>query len=86
MDIISCEILDPSNIAFKQNMVGRTCIFLDKFEALKQLKEWRQFCNKKLVLVRMELAGDLMIGNYGCYQHVIGGKNIVFIHECVDTK
>ena len=88
VETVSSDILiDRSERGcFEENMVGRTCIFLDKEVALDQLKSWKDYCDKKLVLVRIAVSGDLMVGNYGSYQHVIGGKNIVFIHECVDTK
>jgi len=63
--------------AFSTKMTGRTAVFTEKINAVSFFKvlEKRTNEDKKLVLIRVTLSGDLLKGKYD-WSEVVAGKHI----------
>lgn len=75
------DLLEINSSSYKSNMVGRTCVFITKDNAMELFRSFkRSYPEINFVLLKMYLRNDLMIGDYsGGY--VFGGKYIANFYE-----
>jgi len=79
-DIVN-DLLDKNSYSYIENMVGRTCGFIEKSAATDFLDRFKiTYPEVKFVLLKMLLKKDLMLGIYGD-DLVIGGKSIITFRE-----
>jgi len=80
----SNQILSKGSSSYRKNMIGRTSAFLNLYDLSKSnhIKRWRKdFKNEYiLVIVQVEISGDIMEGYYGSCK-AVGGRHIRFIEE-----
>ena len=81
------NILTKESVGYKDNMVGRTAVFLEITVLLsgdgnERIRRWKSTLKKgyELVIVLVEISEDLMIGMYGKWG-VVAGRHIRFIEE-----
>lgn len=74
------DVLRKDYPAYQENMVGRTCVLTDYDSALKFSKEIIVHNEGSVVILKMCVSKDLMVGYY-CNCLVVGGKEILFMRE-----
>lgn len=78
-DIVS-TLLQKGCWGYDDSMVGRTCVFINKDDALNLLRSFENYDNLNLVILKMNISKELMLGTYSC-GIVIGGKFISYFRE-----
>ncbi len=77
------DIISELSAAYRKNMIGRTAVFISLTDArydyiyIKERQIEREY---KVVIIRVEITGDIMSGVYAGSQ-VVAGRHIRFIEE-----
>lgn len=80
IDTIVNDLLEEDSPAYAPNMIGRTCIFINLENAKDQLEHWASYTSERLVLLKLTISKDIMMGKYGT-GFVFAGKRIESLDE-----